>query len=95
MSTPYGGGTPWSLVVAFERLIAEHRARHPDPITQIKLTQDEMDEMKRTVPVVQYEPGQITGLLGIPVALVDKPEDSTLFTMTWESLVRRLREEQF
>lgn len=87
------GGSPWSLIVAFERLLAEHRARHPNPITQIKLTQDEMNEMKQTFPVVQYEPGQIAGLLGMPVVLVDKPEDSTLFTMTWASLVRRLREE--
>lgn len=91
MSDPYNGG---ASIAEVYRLIAEHRARYLDPITELKLTQDEMDQIKRTVPVVRAEPGDIRALLGIPVILVDKPEDSTLFNMAWDSLVQRLREEQ-
>lgn len=91
MTAPYDDGVSIAKV---HRLIAEHRTRHPDPITELKLTRDEMDQLKRTVPVAQPVPGQVTGLFGIPVILVDKPEDSTLFAMTWDSLVRRLEEEQ-
>lgn len=31
-----------------------------------------------------------TAMLGIPVVIVDTEQESTLFAMTWESLVRRL-----
>jgi hypothetical protein len=72
------------------RKIAEHRAANPNPITELKVTREQLDEIQKAVPT-ETNPTPIMRLVGIPVVLVDTEEESTLFTMTWEALVERLR----
>lgn len=86
---PYDG----ALTLAdLDRFIAAHRAAVPAPIAELKVTKEQLEQIRRTVPVVQADVGSssVIALLGIPVILVDTVEESTLFDMTWESLVRRL-----
>lgn len=86
----YGGG---ETLANIHRLMASHRAAYAPPLAEFKVTLDQLKAIRRSVPIVSGQPvaGQsASALFGIPVILVDTEEESTLFTMTWESLVRRM-----
>lgn len=84
---PYGGGMTMAEV---SRLMAGHRAAYRPPPTEFRVTREQLDHIRRSVPILGEHEGMPTAMLGIPVVIVDTEQESTLFAMTWESLVRRL-----
>jgi hypothetical protein len=74
---PYGGGLTFAYI---DRILADHRAAYAPPITEFKITQDQLDQLRRTVPMTPALSPAST-LFGIPVILVDTDEESTLFNM--------------
>ena len=61
------------VLTNIRQLIAQQRATCGPSITEIELTRADMEEIKRTHGVT--EDGPITVLLGVPVKIVDEPQE--------------------
>lgn len=93
MSDPYAMDD--DAFANLRRLLDENYAATARELPEIKLTQEQHDKVRQTVPYwTDMGLGPITHMHGIPVVIVDSEEESSLFEMTWGSLVRRLEGKQ-
>jgi hypothetical protein len=55
----------------------------PPPLTEIKLTQAQLDEVKASLPSPQPVLDPAAALLAVPIHLVGTVEESTPFKLKW------------
>lgn len=89
MSDPYAMSD--DAFTNLRRMLIENYTATARELPEIKLTQEQCDKVRQAVPYwADLGLGAITHMHGIPVVIVDSEEESSLFEMTWSSLVRRL-----